>query len=458
MHRNTRRRYSIVATIAVLVALAASTTAATATDIHHGRSPAKSGVDNWITYHYTQNRHGWDPNLPIAGDHPTTAWTARLDGAVYAEPLVVFGKIIAVTENDTVYALSLRGKVLWKHHLGAPVPRSELPCGDIDPLGITGTPIYRVADHAVYLTAEVDNPIHHELFAINPTTGHIDWSRDIDPHSMVASATQERGALAIAKGRVWVPFGGLYGDCGAYHGWVIGTPLSGRGPLSVYRQPSSREAGIWAPSGPAVDAHGHLYVAIGNGAATAPPYDDSDSILELNGNQKMSLFAPSDWAQENADDLDLGSTGPILFGALGKLWAYGDGKAGTGYLLHQGALGGIGGEAASVQGCASWSGMAFRGGLLYVPCSSGLTAYRVVAGPAVHRRWSNASIGYGAAPVIGGEKLWAVSGGSLYEVNPQTGATIATVGLGTTPHFVTPTLHGSLVLVGTVSGVTAVTS
>ena len=40
---------------------------------------------------------------------------------------------------------------------------------------------------------------------------------------------QERGALAIAGGRVWTPFGGLAGDCGGYKGRVVGWPLDRQG-------------------------------------------------------------------------------------------------------------------------------------------------------------------------------------------------------------------------------------
>jgi outer membrane protein assembly factor BamB len=414
-------------------------------------------VDNWTTYHYTMNRQGYDPNLPTASGRLHTAWTRHLDGAVYAEPLVVFGKIIVVTENDTIYALGLkRGGVLWKRHVGSPVPLSKLPCGNIDPLGITGTPVYRASHHEVYFTAELDNPIRHTLFAVNPRNGHVDWSRSVDARGLVADATQERGALAISRGRVWVPFGGLAGDCGPYHGWVIGSRLDGKGPLSVYKQPSAREAGIWAPPGPAVDRNDHMYVAVGNGASTAPPYDDSDSIIELNGNRKISLFAPRNWAEENAQDLDLGSTGPIVFSSLKHFWAFGVGKAGDGYLLHQDRLGGIGGSAASIHGCKSWSGMAYRGGVIFVPCINGLSGYRVVKGPALHKGWTNDSIGYGASPVVGGGAVWAVSDGRLFQVNRFSGRTVTSIGIGANPHFATPTLHGRLVLVGTLGGITAV--
>ena len=68
-----------------------------------------------------------------------------LDGAVYGQPLVVGGDVIAATENDSVYAISrATGKTVWRAHVGTPVPQSALHgCGDIFPLGITGTPDLR---------------------------------------------------------------------------------------------------------------------------------------------------------------------------------------------------------------------------------------------------------------------------------------------------------------------------
>lgn len=141
------------------------------------------------------------------------------------------------------------------------------------------------------------------------------WSRSLDPSGMDPTVQQQRGALALANGRVWVTFGGLDGDCGDYHGWLIGVAVTGAGPSSIYRTPSASQAGIWAPSRPAVDGSGFLYVAVGNGASTSGAYDDSDSVLRLPGNRRVSLFAPSAWADENAADADLGSTGPILVSA-----------------------------------------------------------------------------------------------------------------------------------------------
>ena len=461
MHRFTRGRHLGFAITALVGMLAGVTTASANSPQPHpsaARSvPALSG-DDWTTYHFDQTRHGYDAQATAASGPLATAWAKQLDGAVYAEPLVIDDHVIVVTENDSMYSLDLAGNILWRRHVGPPVPLSELPCGNIDPLGMTGTPIYNASTGLVFVAAELDNPIRHRLFAIDAATGQVAWSRGLDQSGMVVAPHQERAALAIAHGRVWVPFGGLAGDCGEYHGWVIGNRLTGTGKTHAYKQPSAREAGIWAPSGPAVDSTGHLYVAVGNGAATAPPYDDSDSVIKLDGATKVSLFAPTNWAQENAADLDLGSTGPLLFNSLGRKWVFADGKEGTGYLLFQSDLGGIGGQQATISGCKSWSGMAYHDGIIYVPCQSGISAYQIHSGPGLTRIWQNTDAGYGAAPVLGGGAVWAVYNSQLLQIDPTDGSTVTSIGLGASPHFATPTLHGSLVLVGTMNGVTAVST
>jgi len=418
--------------------------------------PVGKAKDSWFTYHRNQRRTGYDELATKASGHLEKAWSRPLDGAVYGEPLVIRGRVIAVTEHDSVYALTLHGDVIWRRHIGTPVRLSTLPCGNIDPLGITSTPVYDPVTGSLFVVAELSSPIRHRLYALNPTTGRVQWSRSVDPRAMHRRPQQQRGALAIADGRVWVGFGGLDGDCGPYHGWLVGVPTSGNGKERVYQTPSSREAGIWAPSGPAVDSSGHLYVAVGNGASTSPPYDDSDSVLRLRDNHVVSLFAPTEWASENAADLDLGSTGPAIVRGIGRTWIFADGKAGNAYLLHPVHLGGIGGQAATLTGCESFGGTAFRGGTVYVPCVDGMRAVRIRPGPSLRVVWHSMATGFGSSPVLGGGALWAINEGRLIQLRPKNGHMVTSLRLGECPHFATPTLHRSLVLVGTMAGVTAV--
>src|SRR5438309_9726567 len=74
-------------------------------------------------------------------------------GNVYAQPLYIDDgpggrpTIIAVTESNNVYALdAVDGSVIWERNMGDPVPEEDLTChGNIDPFGITGTPIIDLA-------------------------------------------------------------------------------------------------------------------------------------------------------------------------------------------------------------------------------------------------------------------------------------------------------------------------
>ena len=62
--------------------------------------PASSSND-WTTYHRNNLRTGYVPEMADP-QKLTVAWNIPLDGAVYAEPLVVGGHVIVATENDSV--------------------------------------------------------------------------------------------------------------------------------------------------------------------------------------------------------------------------------------------------------------------------------------------------------------------------------------------------------------------
>ena len=245
------------------------------------------------------------------------------------------------TENDTVYAYSSTSRLLWTRHLGTPSPSRERPCGNIDPLGITGTPVYAAGN--IYVAAEFSgSPPTHQLVALSLKTGQIVSRRSLDLPGVDPATMQERGALAAQGDRIFVPFGGLAGDCGSYKGRVIAYAATGTHNPLVYTVPTAREAGIWTPPGPTLDSAGHVLVAVGNGASgPGDPYDHSDSVLGLNFSLKLTdSFSPSSWASDNAADLDLGSQGPAI---VGPNWIFSAGKSGRAYVLRRTHLGGIGG-------------------------------------------------------------------------------------------------------------------
>ena len=409
----------------------------------------------WPEYGQNAGRTGTVAGRPAAG-RLSPRWTARLDGAVYGQPLVVGDTVIAATENDTVYALNeSTGTVAWHTHLGTPVPLGSLPCGDINPLGITGTPGYDQGNGLVYAVAETTG-YHHVLFGLSVSNGAVKVRREI-PVPGNAAAFQQRPGLAIDDGRVYAAFGGLYGDCGQYIGTVVGVPLSGRGALVSWHTPTTREGAVWGSAGPVTGPAGDLWVSTGNGAAgQGQAYDGSDSVTRLSpGLARMNFFAPATWAQDNASDLDLGSTQPVL--AAGNS-AFIMGKRGVGYLLNTASMGGIGGQLAERAICPAFGAGAVDGTTVYEPCYGGLAAISVSAAQRTIRvLWRGPGDGNGS-PSIGGGAVWvaSTSSGTLYELNPANGAVRSRIGIGGLPHFPSVSLAGGTAFAGTLQGVVAV--
>jgi outer membrane protein assembly factor BamB len=398
-------------------------------------SAGGSSAGNWTTYHQDDRRQGFESSAPVSGVHPT--WTSPvLDGSVYAEPLACGDAIYVATEGDSVYALnSTTGSILWSTNLGTPVPGSSLPCGDIDPSGITGTPVIDTGAGILYVVAFV-TPAQHVLYSLDVSNGSVRSHLAVDPPGADPTVEQQRGALALANGFVYVPYGGLYGDCGAYHGWVVGAPTSGAGGLLSYQVPTMREGGIWSPAGAAVSPTGVLYVATGNGASTTT-FDFGDSVIELSPSlTELDYFAPTNWAQLNAGDTDLGSVAPSIL-SNGDIFQIG--KSGVGYLLSGSHLGGIGGEVANLSVCGgAYGGTAQVGSSILVPCTDGL--FDVVAGASnLSLAWHSNPFDAGS-PIVTGNVVWAVDigAGNLLGFNLTTGQQVATLPVGPVDHFISP--------------------
>jgi len=414
-------------------------------------APAALGSTDWPTYHHDAQRTGASTGTPaFSAFH--TAWKAALDGAVYGQPIVVGSTVVAATEGGSLYGLALStGEVLWRTHVADPIAASALPCGDIDPLGITGTPAYDASSGLVLAVGETAGG-HHVLAGVRLDTGALAFSRTLDPLSGATIASQQRGALLIANSRVYVAYGGLAGDCGQYIGQVVSVASDGNGTPIGYAVPTSREGGIWAPPGPVADIDGTVLIAVGNGGSNTA-YDGSDSVTRLSPTlSRLDIFAPSTWAADNNADLDLGSMSPVLVG--GRVLAAG--KRGTAYLLSATHFGGVGGELQQATVCKPFGGAAVNGSVAYLPCTDGIRAVNVSAN-AMSVAWHAASNLKGPPVYAAGTVYTTDGGGSVVALDAATGATRASISVGALPHFASPSLSGKVVLIGTNAGVTAVT-
>lgn len=416
-----------------------------------GRSPAALAAGDWPTYHHDNARTGVAPGFP-AVTGLAQQWRTKLDGAVYGQPLVIAGMVYAATENDTVFALDgTSGAVVWKTHLGTPVPRSDLPCGNINPLGITSTMAYDSATGLLFALAETTGG-RHTLYGLDTATGKTAVVHEAEPPKGDLIAHQQRGALTVLDGRVYVGYGGLAGDCAKYVGSVVAVPADGSGPNLSYAVPTPREGGIWAPGGATVH-NGRLLYAVGNGESTSK-YDGSDSVLALSVDLGLAdRFSPTTWIQDNERDLDLGSMTPAVVGSH----VFIAGKRGVGYTLDVDHLGGIGGEVAKAEVCPGYGGAAVDGDTVYVPCNNGSAAVRIGSNGQISILW-HVDVAARGSPVLGGGGVWAVDYGAgvLYVFDQATGAIRYQLSVGEMPHFASPTLANGRAYIGTTSGVVAV--
>ena len=414
---------------------------------------------NWPTYHANGGRTGLLGSASSARSL-TPAWSHRLDGAVYASPIVNNGTVYVATEGGSVYAFTASGALRWRAHIAAPVRLSDLasrgaPCGNIDPLGITGTPVYDAATNRVFAVAEtlVNGSVQHLLASINADAGAFSPRRVIPPRGNEA-AHQQRGALALSDREIIVPFGGLSGDCGNYVGSLVATRDDLTGAQQSYAIPTTREGGIWTPPGPTVLADGSILVADGNGASTSGAYDGSDSVVRLTASLLfMDRFTPTTWAADNAADLDLGSAGPAV---TSNGYVVQSGKRGVVYVLLLKRLGGIGGQVSSASGCDAYGGAAVSGSTVFLPCSDGVRRADIAANGSIRLSWRAAGIP--GAPVVYGNAVLATSQatGRLYLLDPTTGGVRTSMAVGPLSRFATPALDTGRAYIGNLAGIVAV--
>ncbi len=432
-----------------------------------------AGSSSWPVYH--GDPAGTGTAAPVSAVRTAApVWASpAVDGQIYGEPLVSAGRVYVATENDTVYALSAAtGAVVWSTHLGRPVPAASLPCGDITPtVGITGTPVIDASRGEIFVVADelADSEPAHRLVGLSTTSGKVEMSQDVDPPGVNTAALLQRTGLALDAGQVVFGFGGNDGDCARYRGRVVAVPETG-GPVRVFTvdaAPGESQGAVWmGGAAPVVDDSGHIWVSTGNGSVYSDKdaYDDSDSVLELSSSLRLlQFFAPTTWATNNSQDLDM-STAPALLPDGQVVLA---GKSRIVYLLNGAHLGGIGGQQATLgdgshaivgSACSNDidGGIAVLGTTVYLPCTSGIIAVRVTPSPPeLHLLWSSGT--GGGPPIVAAGLVWTIGqNGVLYGLDPATGQVRQQVAMGTPAnHFPTPSVGDGLLLAACAENVVA---
>ncbi len=439
---------------------------------------ASSGCAVWTTYGHDAARSGIDPytGSPVA---PSQLWqTPALDGPIYGQPLIFGSRVYVATENDSVYALDAStGAIIWQRSAGTAVPAGQLPCGDITPtVGITSTPVIDPTTERIYAVADTwdgTNPgsIAHHLVGFGLADGAPAPGLPItvDPPGSTPTAQLQRAALALDGSEIVIGYGGNAGDCSTYHGWLVGTPEDGSGPLRTFEADAGagdRGGAIWGSGdGPVVDSSRDIFVATGNGFLST--YDGSESVFKLDSNLNvLDHYTPENWLQLDQSDLDIGSSDPLL---LPDGLVFQIGKAGVGYLLSATHLGGTGGTGNPAEPslfhanvCSgSYGASVYDNGVIYVPCSDGLHALSLNASApsfAPAPGWTVPASAIGP-PIIAGGLVWDAgwTTGQLFGLDPTTGAVKFSSNLGTFDHFSTPSAGDGRLFVANGDKMTAFT-
>jgi hypothetical protein len=330
-----------------------------------------SGAVNVTQHHNHLSRDGLyiDPaftNTLAAALTRDEAFDGTIIGGVYAQPLYIEGGpggravVIAVTESNYVFALdAIDGSVVWQTNVVSPVGSGILPCGNVGPpVGITGTPVVDLPSRALFfnsITVDlVSSTVEHLIYSLNVDTGALNpgWPVNVNSNAVSGStifnslAQGERGALTVIGGTLYVPYGGLYGDCGTYHGWVVGVPLNDPSTVMAWATTADK-GGIWAVGGVASDGV-DPFVATGN-TASPSTWGGGESIVHLTPDLVLTgttnYWAPTNWLSLDNSDTDIGGSGPVLVtvpGATPSNLVVALGKDGNMYLLNRTNLGGIG--------------------------------------------------------------------------------------------------------------------
>lgn len=340
-----------------------------------------SGV---FTYHNDNARTGQNLQEAIltpANVDPTKfgkLFSYPVDGQVYAQPLYMpnvniggqlHNVVFAATAHDSVYAFDADNPAsppLWQRSfINLPgvtsVPSSDYACNEIRPeMGIISTPVIDPASGTLYVVAmtKENGTYVFRLHALNVNTGADKIGTGVVIQASVpgtgdgndgqghvpfnAFQHKQRAALLLSHGRVYVGFAGNC-DADPYHGWLFGYDANSLALLATFNDtPNGGRGGIWN-GGPSADADGNLFVITGNGTFDGNK-NWGDSFLRLAGNALTVLdsFTPFNQANLAAQDLDLGSSAPVLLPDQPGLHPHllvGGGKEGRIYLVNRDSMG-----------------------------------------------------------------------------------------------------------------------
>jgi hypothetical protein len=318
------------------------------------------GGDDARTAHWIQSTFTTANAAKMALD---TNFKATFQGNMSAVPLFVAGATpgtgfyIVATQDNKVYALDeTTGASKWAAgatNLGAPQDGHN---------GEMSTPVIDATTRTVYVAAAMATN-RYELHALNVDTGKelANWPAVLSTIksgsiTMDFAVTEQRSALSLVNGIVYVAFGGYIGDRGDYHGWVIGVNAADPTKTGGWATMDAQQAGIWAAGGMASDGTGVFAITGNVDGAKDHSVSDSEEIIRITDlgtahRDDANMFYPDIWyTGMNNGDKDFGACSPTVLtvpNSTPSKIVIAPAKPGIVYVLDDAKLGGSNGSLSS---------------------------------------------------------------------------------------------------------------
>jgi hypothetical protein len=298
-----------------------------------------------------------------------TAFTATYTADMWASPLYIEngpagkGAFFAVTTANNVIAFDeTSGATLWTRSIGAPAMGSGGQCSRaINPLGILSTPVIDAQTRTIYAAGAIGDATGitgHIASAISIEDGTVRDGWPVNVGTAVnfdAKYHNQRSALSLVGGILYVAYGGFVGDCNNYHGRVVAINTTNR--MAAGWATGGVGEAIWAPGGLASDGTGVFAVTGNRTMGDSATHADSEEIVRVTGmatvaNDSTNVFFPSSWRSMDSSDADFGVINSVYVevpGATPSTILVGLTKDGHMFLLNSKKLGGMGGQLVDFQ-------------------------------------------------------------------------------------------------------------
>jgi outer membrane protein assembly factor BamB len=386
-----------------------------------------------------------------------------LDGVVDASAIYLHGATVRGARHDTLFVTTTYGKTLAVDADSGDVLWEYTPASYRSLAGTrqftNSTPVADPDAQSVY-AASPDGYIQKLAVA----DGRVLWRTAI---TELPLREKMDSPLKLFRGRVIAVTGGYIGDRPPYQGHVAVLDAASGKLLHVWNslcsdraallQPSAcrqTQSAIWGRAGAVIDpADGGIFIATGNGDWNGTT-DWGDALVELDSGATAILgnYTPANTGELNDDDLDLGSTSPVLLG--GDLIAQG-GKDGRIRLLSRQAIAGVSahkGHELQIVSTPSGTDLFTQPAVwrhsgqtwMFAADNGGTAAWQVKNGM-LHEEWRNDTGGTSPFEADGLLFVYAPDGGlNVYEASSGTRITTLSCGSG---HWNSPiVVDGKIIL------------